>query len=354
MPELGDDNNHNPWIMFARDFAEKHGITLGCAIRNKDARLEYNSKYKVKRSINNVPKQLRTWVRHSKSNAQKSKNNLSCEFSSEGNQESYREGNISQEPKKSPARVASIDELKKKLDGLYAEKDRIESGKQPKTTYASVKANISRVEALLDEKTNEYLKNPTPDAVTRRYKNLSAKKKKTSSAKEPVDYSVGDLEKLEDELALTREKSKSKGIYTNREFEELKQHAKMLVSLRTKIKNRLYATGELEKPPKKVRATSSEAGLASERRKKTGGSHSEIGVSEFSTDETARLGHPGKIDAYSLDNHSQIPIPPADYNQDYSELVRTVRPSRKFKGFGRISDGRRGLLFNADECRFEM
>lgn len=354
MPELGDDNNHNPWIMFARDFAEKHGITLGCAIRNKDARLEYNSKYKVKRSINNVPKQLRTWVRHSKSNAQKSKNNLSCEFSSEGNQESYREGNISQEPKKSPARVASIDELKKKLDGLYAERDRIESGKQPKNTYASVKANISRVEALLDEKTNEYLKNPTPDSQTKRYKNLSAKKKKTSSAKEPTDYSVGDLEKLEKELDLTIRKSRDKEMYTEEELDVLKQHIKMLRAHRIKIKNSLYNKGEMEKPVRKPRATSSEAGLASKKRKKVGGSHSEIGVSEFSTDETARLGHPGKIDAFSLDGHSQIPIPPADYNQDYSELIRVVRPSRKFKGFGRVSDGRRGLLINADECRFEM
>ena len=86
-----DDDNHNPWIRFARDFAEKHNITLGCAIRNKDARLEYNSKYKVKKSINSVPKQLQKWVRHSKATAEKSKKSLSCAFSNTGNQDNYKE-----------------------------------------------------------------------------------------------------------------------------------------------------------------------------------------------------------------------------------------------------------------------
>ena len=336
-----DDDNHNPWIRFARDFAEKHNITLGCAIRNKDARLEYNSKYKVKKSINNVPKQLQKWVRHSKATAEKSKKSLSCAFSNTGNQDNYKEGNITQEPKKSPARVASISEMEQKLEDLYKERDAIQSGRL-KASMPSVKANISRVEALLEDKTNEYLKNPTPDASTERYQNLSAKPKKIKPVKYSLSYSVGDLDTLEKELDLTRIKSKSKGIYTNKELEELKNHSKMLVSLRTKIKNHLYSIGEMTKPVRKPRV------------KKVGGSHKEIGVSEFATDETARLGHPGKIQSVSLRNNSQTPVPSADYNKDYSEVIKQVRPSRKFKGFGRVSDSRRGLMVDQNECRFEM
>ena len=153
---------NNPWIEFAREFAKARGITLGCAIRNKDARLEYNSKYKVKHSIKNVPKQLQKWVKHSVATAKKDKNNLSCCFSNPENQLDYRSGNLAVPAKKTPARVASIPEMKEKLDGLYKELDDIQK-KKVTGNIASVKANISRVEALLDEKMDAYLKNPTPD-----------------------------------------------------------------------------------------------------------------------------------------------------------------------------------------------
>lgn len=322
---------NNPWIEFAREFAKARGITLGCAIKNKDARLEYNSKYKVKHSIKNVPKQLQKWVKHSVATAKKDKNNLSCCFSNPENQLDYRSGNLAVPAKKSPAKVASIPEMKEKLDGLYKELDDIQK-KKVTGNIASVKANISRVEALLDEKMDAYLKNPTPDQETSRYKDLSAKKQK----KVPLDYSIDDLEKLEDELSRTVTKyKKDKGLYSNQELDMLQQHAKMLRSQRIKIKNALYKKDVLERPVKKPRA-----------KKMSGGN--------LVTDETARLGHPGDIEEHSLDRGSQQPLPPADYNHDFGEVVRVAKKSRKFTGFGMVSDARRGLMFDQDEQRLPM
>ena len=185
-------NTNNPWIEFARHWGQERNMTLGCAIRNRECRLEYNTKHKVKKSIKNVPPQLQAWVRHSKANARKDNLTTSCCFNNLANQESYHEGNIAVEPRKTPAKTLSVEELEEKLDRLIEEYKDVKSGRIA-GNLKSIDANIIRTRILLDERENEYLKNPkglSPEDEDEenegRYKKLRTTKYDRTSVEVPI------------------------------------------------------------------------------------------------------------------------------------------------------------------------
>jgi hypothetical protein len=316
----------NPWIEFARDFAKAHGITLGCAIRNPEARKEYNTKYKVVKSIKNVPPQLQAWVEHSKASAKNTDNNMSCCFTKPVTQNRYRDGNRAVVPK-TPARVASLKETEEKLEQVRSDYDDVIRGKK-QGNRASLKANVSRLEELYKEKLNEHLKDPAPDAPKKRYRGLSAKAIRDRQREAPNKslYTLNDLKDVEEDLeAVVQAYTERKAEYTADELAEIKQHAKELRARRAIIKKRLHSLKLLEKPPVK-------------HRQKKGGS---IG-------ETARLGHPGVIEEIELDEGTQIPVPPVSYNQPFGAPGQTSKASKKFTGRAQISDVRLNNFFNAD------
>lgn len=336
-----DVHNRNGWINFARDFAEEHGITLGCAIRDKRCRLEYNTKYKVKHSIKNVPIQLQAWVRHSKNVAKKEHLTTSCAFNNKSNQASYHSGQLAEAPRKTPAKTLSVAELEQKLDRLIEEYKEVESGRAV-GNLKSIDANIIRTRILLDERENEFLKNPSglePDDDDPLNEGRYFSYKQTKYDRPTVELNIlkKNLELMKEELQQTADAYRS---YKRRKGEDARPM--------TLYKLASHAT-DLKKQIKQVTKTikSNDTNIDMVRKAKQGGS--------LMTLETARLGKPEKIQERDLRSASQIPTPSQNYNQPFGGSM-CCAPKRKGKlsGYGRISDRRNIGLFQNDACLIPM
>lgn len=325
---------HNPWIEFAKQYAIDHDMTLGCVIRDRNARLEYNTKHKVKKSIKNVPPQLQDWVRHSKAAAKQENNCMSCQFTNKSNQKRYREGDHAVEPRKSPAKSYTVADLEEKLDRLIEEYKDVAQGRKS-GNLKSIDANIIRTRILLDEREHEYLKNPDADEdeYEGRFEGVGEKEKKKPKhfrTPEQLEDIQEELRIKEDELKTTVDALKNKDYNFNpKSLQRIKDHATQLRKSITQLKNLLYSNNIMKRP----------------QRQKKGGA---IG-------ETARLGHPGLIPESGLRNASQIPTPPRGYNDAFGDEIHS-QPKRKGKltGFGRISNTRVGNLFKVDASLIPM
>ena len=143
-PTQPKERKLNPWIEFARKYANAHGITLGCAIKNKECRLDYHDSKPDKRP---VPKQLQDWVEHNKALSAKTNNTLACCVSNVKSQKQYHTEEKERPLRKSPAKVLTVAELEQKLNRLHTEY------KQPNTPakLKSIDANIIRTRILLDK-----------------------------------------------------------------------------------------------------------------------------------------------------------------------------------------------------------
>ena len=143
-PTQPKERKLNAWIEFARHYANTHGITLGCAIKNKECRLDYHDSKPEKRP---VPKQLQDWVEHNKALSAKTNNTLACCVSNVKSQKQYHTEEKERPLRKSPAKVLTVAELEQKLNRLHTEY------KQPNTPakLKSIDANIIRTRILLDK-----------------------------------------------------------------------------------------------------------------------------------------------------------------------------------------------------------
>jgi hypothetical protein len=334
--EFSDSNNNNPWIEFAKQYALEHNMTLGCAVRNRECRLEYNRRYKIKKSITNVPPQLQDWVKHSKAAAKQENNCMSCQFTNKLNQKRYKEGDIAVEARKTPAKSLSVADLEQKLERLISEYKDVASGRVS-GNLKSIDANIIRTRILLDERENEYLSNPVEeddeDEYEGRYQNIGIKEKKKPKhhrTPEQLEDIQEELRIKEDELKTTVDALKNKDYnFSPKKLQRIKDHAKELRKSITQLKNILYANYIMKRKP----------------RQKKGGA---IG-------ETARLGHPGSIQDSPLRSSSQIPTPPRGYNDAFVSDISTEPKRRgKLNGYGRISDRRNMSMFKNDACVIPM
>ena len=339
---VSDANNDNPWIAFAKQWAEDHNMTMGCAIRDRNARLEYNTKYKIKKSIKNAPKQLQAWLRHSKAAAKQNNNCMSCQFTNKSNQKNYKEGEHATEPRKSPAKISSIEETLDKLNRLIEEYKLVNSG-QAKGNLKSIDANIIATRILLDEKEREYQKHPKghdsvdDDENQGRYEGIGAKEPKPHKlfrTAPELDKLQTNLKDLEDELDETVNAYKyNADRFSENKLLRIKNRATELKKQITQVKNILYHNNIMQKPIRKARA-------------KKGGS--------LMTVETARLGHPERIQETGLRQASSIPVPPSTYYNPFTSVATEPKPSKKLSGYGRISDKRQTTAFKADSVAFPM
>lgn len=332
----------NAWIEFARQWALDHNITLGCAVRDRNARLEYNTKYKIKKSIKNVPQQLQNWVKHSKASAQKTNNCMSCQFKNKSNSDNYRSGNLETAPRKSPAKISSIEETLDKLNRLIDEYKLVNSG-QAKGNLKSIDANIIATRILLDEKEREFQKHPKgqesvdDDEHEGRYKNIGAKQPKPHKLHRypaELDNIQKQLKEMEDELDETVNAYKfNADRFSPNKLIRIKDRATELKKQITQVKNILYHNNIMIKPVRKPRI-------------KKGGS--------MMTVETARLGHPEKIQETGLRQASSIPVPPSNYYNSFTSVATEPKSSKKLSGYGRISDKRQTSAFKVDSVAFPM
>jgi len=341
---VSDANNDNPWIAFAKQWAEDHNMTMGCAIRDRNARLEYNTKYKIKKSIKNAPKQLQAWLRHSKAAAKQNNNCMSCQFTNKSNQKNYKEGEHATEPRKSPAKISSIEETLDKLNRLIEEYKLVNSG-QAKGNLKSIDANIIATRILLDEKEREYQKHPKgadfadkeDEENQGRYEGIGAKEPKPHKlfrTAPELDKLQTNLKDLEDELDETVNAYKyNADRFSENKLLRIKNRATELKKQITQVKNILYHNNIMQKPIRKARA-------------KKGGS--------LMTVETARLGHPERIQETGLRQASSIPVPPSTYYNPFTSVATEPKPSKKLSGYGRISDKRQTTAFKADSVAFPM
>lgn len=349
--EMTDGNNGNPWISFAKKWALDHDMTMGCAVRNKECRLEYNTKYKVKKNVKNAPPQLQKWVKHTKANAKATNNCVSCEFTNIKNQEDYHQGEIAVAPRKTPAKTLSVADLEEKLDRLLEEYKQVTRGEAVGNLKA-IDANIIRTRKLLDEREHAYQSNPRgrdrddeddedDDEYEGRFEGIGQKeKKKPKHHLEPNEIEAVQrvLEKREKELADTVEAyTEDAELHKPKNIKRFKEHAKELKKEITQLKNLLYKNNVLMRPPAKPRKP----------RQKKGGS--------MMTVETQRLGHPEGIQNTDLRNASQIPVPSQNYNAPFSNIPMGEPQRRgKLSGYGRISDKRNMSLFKNDASVIPM
>ena len=248
----------------------------------------------------------------------------------------YREKDYAVEPRKTPAKSLSVEELEDKLDRLIEEYKDVASGRTS-GNLKSIDANIIRTRILLDQRESEYLSRPVAeedeDEYEGRYQNIGVKeKKKPKHLRTPRELEIiqEELKVKEDELKTTVDASKNKEYnFSEKKLQRIKDHRNQLRKSITQLKNILYANNIMVRKP----------------RQKKGGA---IG-------ETARLGRPASIPESPLRSSSQIPTPPRGYNDAFSsELHSEPKRSGKLDGYGRISNRRNMSLFKNDSCVIPM
>jgi hypothetical protein len=201
----------------------------------------------------------------------------------------------------------------------------------------------------LDEKEREFQKHPkgkdTDDddddnEHEGRYQNIGAKEPKPHKPHKlhrypaELDNIQKQLEEMEDELDETVNAYKfNSDRFSPNKLIRIKDRAIELKKQITQVKNILYHNNIMKKPIRKTRQVK-------------GGS--------MMTVETARLGHPEKIQETRLPQGSSLPIPPTNYYNPFTSVATEPKPSKKLSGYGRISDKRQTSAFKVDSVAFPM
>jgi hypothetical protein len=296
-----------------------------------------------------VPPQLKDWVRHSKATARHNKTSTSCIFNNKANQESYHAKDFAEPPRKTPAKTLTVAELEDKLDRLIEEYKSVESGRAV-GNLKSIDANIIRTRILLDERENEFLKNPSgldqdDDDPLNEGRYMAYKQTKLDRPELEVNILKKNLELMKEELQQTADAYRS---YKMRKGEDARPMTLYrLAAHATDLKKQIKQVTKIIKSNDNSIAMVKQAKKNARAVRRVGGS--------LMTVETARLGHPEKIQDRDLRSASQIPTPSQNYNQPFGGSM-CGEPNKKGKltGYGRISDRRNIGLFQNDACVFNM